>query len=238
MKPSSASLPELVIDGDRFEDLVGFFDEASRSLGTAPWGSNLDAFNDILRGGFGTPEGGFVLRWLHSERSAERLRWNETIRYIERKLTTCHSQNAPSVQADLEAARRGQGQTLFEILVEIIQDHGPGGDEAEQRALGPRVAVRGRPPSWSRRGRSDRPWPFGGPRAHEDVLGSCLTVPMTCVEPQLSSCMTFVHFASSEVLMKSGRHLVAHTARLSGHGEVRGRHVRLDAHARGLPRRT
>jgi len=131
MQPPEPSLPALVIDGDRFEDLEGFFDEASRALGTAPWGRNLDAFNDILRGGFGTPEGGFVFRWLHSQRSAEQLGWSETIRYIERKLTTCHPDNAPSVQADLEAARRGQGQTLFEILVEIIQDHGPGGDEAE-----------------------------------------------------------------------------------------------------------
>lgn len=131
MPSTDAFLPELVIDGDRFDDLAGFFDEASRSLATAPWGRNLDAFNDILRGGFGTHEGGFVIRWVHSERSAERLGWSETIRYIERKLATCHPLNVASVQADLEAAQRGEGQTLFEILVEIIQVHGPGGREAE-----------------------------------------------------------------------------------------------------------
>jgi hypothetical protein len=36
-----------------------------------------------------------------------------------------------SVRADLDAARRGEGQTLFEILVEIIQAHGPGGKEED-----------------------------------------------------------------------------------------------------------
>ena len=51
------------IDGAGFSSLEGFFDEVSRKLiPHAIWGKNLDAFNDILRGGFGTPEDGFVLR--------------------------------------------------------------------------------------------------------------------------------------------------------------------------------
>ncbi|HET9058944.1 MAG TPA: hypothetical protein VFN61_03415 [Acidimicrobiales bacterium] len=36
----------------------------------------------------------------------------------------------PYVQKDLEAARRHEGQTLFDIVVEIIEHHGPGGREA------------------------------------------------------------------------------------------------------------
>jgi hypothetical protein len=94
-------------------------------------GRNLDAFNDILRGGFGTPEGGFILRWANSAISAERLGWPETIRFTEKMLTTCHPSNIPRVQADLAAARRGQGQTLFDIITSIIRKHGPGGIEAE-----------------------------------------------------------------------------------------------------------
>jgi hypothetical protein len=34
------------------------------------------------------------------------------------------------VEADLAMARRGEGQTVFDILVEIIQVHGPGGRES------------------------------------------------------------------------------------------------------------
>ena len=101
------------------------------ALGTSPWGRNLDAFNDVLRGGFGTPDGGFVLRWRSSARSREVLGHAATIAFLESKLARCHGSNVASVSADLEAARRGLGPTLFDILVEIIRNHGVGGDEAE-----------------------------------------------------------------------------------------------------------
>lgn len=62
------------IDGERFSTLDGFYDEISRVLiPGAWWGRNLDAFNDILRGGFGTPDEGFVLRWRNADLSRERL---------------------------------------------------------------------------------------------------------------------------------------------------------------------
>ena len=52
------------IDGSRFATLEGFYEEVARVLiPDASWGRNLDAFNDILRGGFGTPSGGFVIDW-------------------------------------------------------------------------------------------------------------------------------------------------------------------------------
>ena len=65
--------PILILDGAMFEDLAGFAEEFSRLLDGHVWHGNLDAFNDILRGGFGTPEAGFVLRWLNSKVSEERL---------------------------------------------------------------------------------------------------------------------------------------------------------------------
>jgi len=62
------------IDGKDFSSLAEFYDQISRALiPGAIWGRNLDAFNDILRGGFGTPDGGFVLRWLNSDVSKQRL---------------------------------------------------------------------------------------------------------------------------------------------------------------------
>jgi RNAse (barnase) inhibitor barstar len=62
------------IDGARFSDVAGFYEEVSRVLlSGAKWGRNLDAFSDILSGGFGTPEEGFVLRWRNSERSKQQL---------------------------------------------------------------------------------------------------------------------------------------------------------------------
>jgi hypothetical protein len=62
-------LPVLVIDGAHFSDFDGFAREFSRPLCNCTWRGNLDAFNDLLREGFGTPENGWVLRWLNSESS-------------------------------------------------------------------------------------------------------------------------------------------------------------------------
>jgi hypothetical protein len=35
------------------------------------------------------------------------------------------------VRADLESALRGEGKTLFQILIEIIRTRGPGGEEEQ-----------------------------------------------------------------------------------------------------------
>jgi RNAse (barnase) inhibitor barstar len=127
----AVGLPEFTLDGASFDDLNGFVTAITRTLTLTGWGRNLDAFNDILSGGFGTPEDGFILHWTNSSRSALQLGWPETVRYLEAKLTTCHPLSVPAVQADLTRARRQEGQTLFETITEIIRIHGPGGDEAE-----------------------------------------------------------------------------------------------------------
>ena len=128
----NSDLPVLVLDGARFSDLQGFYDEVSNQLiPGASWGRNLDAFNDILRGGFGTPDDGFQLRWVNSALSRKRLGWDATIGFVERKLTTCHPQNVPHVEADLAAAHRHEGETLFDLIVDIIRRHGSGGSEAD-----------------------------------------------------------------------------------------------------------
>jgi hypothetical protein len=124
-------LPVLVIDGALFSDLDGFAREFSRLLCNYTWRGNLDAFNDLLRGGFGTPANGWVLRWLDSESSRAALGYEATIRRLEQLLLTCHSSNRLAIEAWISSARRGEGPTLFDEIVEIIRDHGPGGSESE-----------------------------------------------------------------------------------------------------------
>jgi RNAse (barnase) inhibitor barstar len=120
------------IDGRDFSTLQEFYEVVSRALiPGAEWGHNLDAFNDILRGGFGTPDGGFVLRWVNAAVSRERLGYPETVRQLERRLSRCHPLNRESIGVDLERARRGAGPTVFDWLVEIIEAHCAGGEEQE-----------------------------------------------------------------------------------------------------------
>lgn len=123
---------EYILDGSKITSLEAFYDQVSeRLIPDAYWGRNLDAFNDIMRGGFGTPEGGFVLRWSHSEVSRTNLSHPETVRQLEKRLERCHPSNREFVRADLIRAQKGQGTTVFDWLIEIIQIHGVGGDEAE-----------------------------------------------------------------------------------------------------------
>ena len=63
-----------LIDGAQFSSFEEFVDYFSETVLTDwRWNGNFDAFNDILRGGFGTPENGFILRWQNSELSRQKL---------------------------------------------------------------------------------------------------------------------------------------------------------------------
>jgi RNAse (barnase) inhibitor barstar len=128
---STEGRPVLEIDGNRFDDFEGFAREFSHLLHDYEWHGNLDAFNDILRGGFGTPEGGWTLRWVNSERSRSAVSYGATVRRPQALLLTCHPANRSAIQQGLEQASRQAGPTLFDEIVEIIRAHGPGGDEAE-----------------------------------------------------------------------------------------------------------
>lgn len=120
------------IDGRDFSTLEEFAEVFSRVVLTEyDWKGNLDAFNDVLRGGFGTPEEGFVLRWENSDLSRDRLGYIETVRRLEKRLVTCHPANREFVARDLAEAREGRGATVFDWLVEIIRVHCPGGEEQE-----------------------------------------------------------------------------------------------------------
>jgi hypothetical protein len=131
MTNESGHLPVLVIDGARFCDLDGFAREFSRLLSNYTWRGNLDAFNDLLRGGFGTPETGWVFRWLNSESSRVALGYEETVRRLEQLLLTCHPSDRSIIAARMRDARGGEGPALFDEIVGIIRDHGPGGHQSE-----------------------------------------------------------------------------------------------------------
>jgi len=66
------------LNGDLFEDVEGFYEEIDRMLTKdLSWrtGHNLDAYIDLLRGGFGVHEYGepIVIRWLNFEKSQREL---------------------------------------------------------------------------------------------------------------------------------------------------------------------
>lgn len=131
MVTSGEDLPVLTIDGANFSDFDGFACEFSTLLCHHTWHGNLDAFNDILRGGFGTPEGGWMLRWHNSELSRVALGYPAMTRWLEQILVTCHPSNRADIRARIGDSKQGIGPTLFDKIVEIIRHHGVGGQESE-----------------------------------------------------------------------------------------------------------
>ena len=122
-------------DGVTFSDFEGFQRAFSAFLNDYEWYGNLDAFTDILYGGFGTPESGWVLRWLNSDLSREALGYDAAVKRLALLLSTCHPSNISLVRQRIEMARRREGPTLFDEIIEIIRIHGPGGEEDEDGVL-------------------------------------------------------------------------------------------------------
>jgi len=58
--------------------------------------------------------------------SRQRLAYAETARQFELRLTRCHPTNRNEVAPDLAQAQAKQGPTVFDWIVELIRDHGPG----------------------------------------------------------------------------------------------------------------
>ncbi len=116
---------KITIDGTRFSTINGFYDEMERLLTKdLSWrtGHNMDAFHDLLRGGFGVHDvgEGIEFYWVHSEKSRRDLGYEATILYWEDILGKCHPTNRELVKAKIEDAKNHKGNTLFDIIVRQI----------------------------------------------------------------------------------------------------------------------
>ncbi|MFI5984508.1 barstar family protein [Streptomyces sp. NPDC051555] len=118
-----------MLDGRRIGNLEDFWREVGEAVNGPEgyFGRNLDAFNDCLRGDYGTPDDrDFHFEWYDHELSRERLGHAETARQLELRLTRCHPTNRERVAEELAAARRGEGPTVFDWLTEIMEGQAPG----------------------------------------------------------------------------------------------------------------
>ena len=108
-----------VINGSHFSDLLGFYEEVSDVLmKDADWKvGTLDGFDDILYGFQGE------IIWKDSQKSREDLGFNLTKEFYENKIKQGKPFNVELIQQKLDDLIDGNGQTLFEILVEIIESH-------------------------------------------------------------------------------------------------------------------
>ena len=108
-----------VINGSRFSDLSGFYEEVSQVLmKDEDWKvGTLDGFDDILYGFKGQ------IIWKDSQKSKENLGLEVTKKFYENKIRQGKPFNINLAQQKLDDLISGNGQTLYDILIEIIESH-------------------------------------------------------------------------------------------------------------------
>lgn len=108
-----------VINGSHFSTLEGFYNEASQLfMENEDWKiGTLDGFDDILYGFHGE------ITWKYSQKSKEDLGFDVTKEFYENKIKAGKPFNVQLIQQKLDELIDGNGQTLFEILIEIIESH-------------------------------------------------------------------------------------------------------------------
>ena len=119
---------QIIINGSAIHDIKSFYDEVNRVfMAEEEWeiGQSLDAFSDLLYGGFGAIKGKdpVDLIWLDVEKSREALGHEATKAYYLEKLKPDSSFNKILFQEKLTALECGVGETYFDIITEIISEH-------------------------------------------------------------------------------------------------------------------
>ncbi|NML57628.1 ribonuclease inhibitor [Chryseobacterium cheonjiense] len=119
MKKQNNKNEMTVINGSHFSTLEGFYNEVSGLfMKDEDWKiGTLDGFNDILYGFQGE------IIWKHSQKSKEELGFEVTKKFYENKILQGKPFNIKLIQEKLDDLAEGNGQTLFEILIEIIESH-------------------------------------------------------------------------------------------------------------------
>ncbi|MFP3834153.1 ribonuclease inhibitor [Chryseobacterium sp. SIMBA_028] len=117
----------IVINGGHFSSLAEFYEEVSDVLmKDTDWKvGTLDGFDDILYGGFGVFDNNEEVEivWKESQKSKEDLGFKATQEFYENKIRQGKPFNRELIQQKLNDLMKGKGQTLFDVLIEIIQSH-------------------------------------------------------------------------------------------------------------------
>ena len=119
---------EIIIDGSRIHDKTSFYEEINRKfMQNESWqlAESLDAFVDLLYGGFGAIREKEEIRliWKCFEANRQSLGTEFTINYYQEKLAHPEDFDSSVIHKRLNELKAGKGQTYFEILEEIISEH-------------------------------------------------------------------------------------------------------------------
>jgi hypothetical protein len=118
----------LVLRGSTVSDIASFYGEVNRVfMADEEWqlGHSLDALDDMLYGGYGALAGhaGATLVWEDIEHTRSVLGVDATRAWLQAKLNGNGTFNKEVIAAQLQALDAGEGQTYFQIVMDIFAAH-------------------------------------------------------------------------------------------------------------------
>ncbi|MGF7216536.1 RNAse (barnase) inhibitor barstar [Spirosoma lacussanchae] len=119
---------QIEIEGNAINDIASFYEEINRVfVGVESWqiGQSLDAFDDLLYGGYGALQGAesVELVWYHMDHSRNALGYHTTRAYYLEKLQPGSPYNKKLFKEKLEALEKGTGKTYFDTVMAILAEH-------------------------------------------------------------------------------------------------------------------
>ncbi len=118
----------LHIEGASINDIASLYAEINRVfMASEHWQlePSLDALDDLLHGGYGALAGHGQARviWRDIAHSKTALGADATGRWLQAKLDAPGRFNTQAIARQLQALQRGEGQTYFEIVMQIFNSH-------------------------------------------------------------------------------------------------------------------
>ena len=119
---------QIAINGNSINDIASFYEEINRVfMAGESWiiGHSLDAFNDLLFGGYGALQGAqsVELVWYHMDHSRNTLGYQTTRVYYLDKMKPESPYNKKLFEEKLEALESGRGETYFDTVMSILAEH-------------------------------------------------------------------------------------------------------------------
>jgi len=119
---------EIIIDGTRIFDKSSLYAEINRHfMKNESWqlGESLDAFDDLLYGGFGEIKENEEVRliWGNFEENKKLFGFDFTLNFYDEKLKDSERFDSKGIQFKIDKLKKGEGQTYFDIILEIIAEH-------------------------------------------------------------------------------------------------------------------
>jgi len=119
---------QLEIEGNAINDIASFYEEINRVfMAGESWriGQSLDAFNDLLYGGYGALQGAQLveLLWHNMDYSRKALGYQTTRAYYLDKLRPGSPYSKKLFEEKLSALENGRGETYFDTIMAILADH-------------------------------------------------------------------------------------------------------------------